>query len=527
MSALTGTVTLARFALRCDRIRIPVWLTAIGVLVLATASSIRGLYPTQASLDSAAAVVEGNAAAIVANGPVQGLDTVGGRIAFELGSFTAVLIALMSLLLVARHTRTEEETGRTELVRAGAVGRHAPTVAALLVVAVAVVLAGGVVAAGLAAQGLPVTGSVALGVSLASVGLVFAGVAAVAAQLTEHARTATGIGLAVLGAAFVLRAAGDVGDGTLSWLSPIGWGQAIRPFAGELWWPLLLPAAATALLVAAAFVLGARRDVGFGLVPTRPGRPAARGGLLRPVGLALRLQRGLLLAWASGVFLVGLAYGSVGRDIEQFVADNAALADALRTSGSGDITDSFFGTALLVLALIGSGFAIQATLRLRAEEGAGRAEPVLAAGVGRARWAGSHLTVALLGSGTVVAAGGLGTGVGFGLATGEVAEVPRLLGAALVHVPPVWVLVGVTAALFGLVPRLAALAWAALAVAVVGGMFGPLLGLPGWLLDASPFQHVPALPAAELAVAPLLVLGAVAAVLLAGGLAGFRRRDVG
>ncbi|MGH3980070.1 MAG: ABC transporter permease, partial [Pseudonocardiaceae bacterium] len=264
-----------------------------------------------------------------------------------------------------------------------------------------------------------------------------------------------------------------------------------------------------------------------GLVRPRPGRAAASWGLLRPVGLALRLQRGSLVAWAVAVFLVGVAYGSVGQDIGDLIGDNPDMAAMLARSGGADLTDAFFGVALLVLALIGSGFAIQSALRLRGEESAGRAEPLLAAAVSRHRWAGSHLAVALLGSGAVLAAGGLGMGLSFGVITGDAGEVPRLLGAALVGVPAVWVLVGFAVALFGLVPRATTAAWAGLGGCVVVALLGPLLDLPGWLADVSPFQHVPPLPAAELTAGPLGVLLAIAAGLTAAGLAAFRRRDIG
>ena len=63
---------------------------------------------------------------------------------------------------------------------------------------------------------------------------------AVAAQITENTRVVYAIGGLVLGAAFVLRAVGDIGDGTISWLSPIGWAQKTRPFAGDVWWPFLI-----------------------------------------------------------------------------------------------------------------------------------------------------------------------------------------------------------------------------------------------------------------------------------------------
>ena len=527
MSTLAGTPALVRLALRRDRIRIPVWVAAVAALVLVTAQSVQGLYPTPGALAAAAAVVEDNSTALVMNGPAQGLDTLGGRVAFDVGAFGAVLVALMSLLLVGRHTRAEEESGRTELVRAAAVGRQGPLTAALLVTAGADALVAAAVAAGLIGLGLPVTGSLTLGAALGVVGLVFAGVAAVTAQVTEYARGATGLAIAVLGLAFVLRAAGDVGDGTLSWASPIGWVQASRPFAGERVGPLLLALAAAALLATDATALGARRDVGAGLVRPRPGPPVARASLLRPAGLALRLQRSSLVAWSSAVFLIGVTYGSIAPDIEDFVGENQDLGELLAPSGEAGLTDAFLGTALLVLALIGSGFTVQSALRLRGEEGAGRLEPVLAAAVTRTRWVGGFLAVTLLGSAVVLAMGGLGTGLAHGLLSGDTAAVPRLLGAALAYLPALWVLVGVAVVLFGLVPRVAAAAWAVLAGCVLVGLLGPLLELPGWVSGVSPFQHVPRLPAAEFSTVALVVLLGVAAALVGAGLTGFRHRDIG
>ena len=114
-----------------------------------------------------------------------------------------------------------------------------------------------------------------------------------------------GITGGAIGAAYLLRAAGDVGDGTLSWLSPIGWGQAMRPYAGERWWPLALSLVAGVGLVVAAVALRARRDEGAGLIAPRPGPATAKPSLTRPLGLALRLQRGVLLGWSAALFFSG------------------------------------------------------------------------------------------------------------------------------------------------------------------------------------------------------------------------------
>ena len=168
-----------------------------------------------------------------------------------------------------------------------------------------------------------------------------------------------------------------------------------------------------------------------------------------------------------------------------------------------------------------------ATLRLRAEETSQRAEPVLAAPVGRIRWAASHLLIAAAGAAVLLAAAGLSSGVADAARSGDAGQVPRLLGAAMAQLPAAWVLVGIAIALFGFIPRLDAAAWAALMVFLLFGQLGPLLRLPQWVMDISPFTHVPKLPGAAFTLTPLIWLTVVAALLTAAGLAGLRQRDIG
>jgi ABC-2 type transport system permease protein len=306
----------------------------------------------------------------------------------------------------------------------------------------------------------------------------------------------------------------------------MGWAQATKPYAGDRWWALLLLAGASIVLVAIAFALLGIRDLGGGLVPPRPGPPEAAPALGHPEGLALRLQRGTLIAWTAGLAATAVAYGSIAQDINDFIGDNDALEDLLAQTG-GSLVDSYLGTTMLTLAVIAGGFAISAALRLRSEETQGRAETLLATAMSRRRWAASHLAVALGGSALIMAVTGLVVGLTYGISVSDLDQVGRLLGAGLAFVPALWVLVGVAFALFGLVPRAIVAAWAVLVGCLVVAMFGALIGLPQWALDLSPFQHVPQMPAAGFELTPILVLTTVAAGLLGVGFAAFDRRDAG
>jgi ABC-2 type transport system permease protein len=527
MRDLTGTLALVRFIVRRDRFVLLACVLAIAGLSLLSASSLRDMYPSAADRREFAASVHDNPALIAIRGPERALETPGGLAAFQIGGLMVAFAGLASLLLVGRHTRAEEERGRTELVRAAATGRFAPPTAALVVSGGVAVLNAVLIALGLIGLDYPTAGSVALGASFGAAGLVFAGVGALTAQIPESARPAYGMAAAVLGFAYVLRAAGDLGDGTLSWLSPIGWGQAMRPYADERWWPLLVALAATAALVVAAFVLLSRRDLGAGLVPPRPGPPRASPALGHPLGLAIRLQRGSVIGWSAGLFLLGLSYGSVGKNIEEFLDDNQAAGDLIGNVGGASLVDSYFVTTILFMALIGTGFAISSALRLRGEETSGRAEPVLSTGVERWRWASSHLAVALAGTVILLFSAGLGVGLAHGIRTGDLGEAPRLAGAALAQAPAVWIMAGIAAALFGLAPRAVPAAWGALAFCVLVGIAGPMLDFPDWVQELSPYHHAPELPAHSLAAGPVIGLTALAAAFTAVGVTAFRRRDVG
>ena len=190
-----------------------------------------------------------------------------------------------------RHTREEEETGRRELLGATVVGRHAPLVAALAVTIGAGLLVAGLLTAGLAGVGLPLAGSFAFGLGYAGVAAVFAGIGAVAAQLTEASSTARGIGVGVAGVTFLLRMTGDSGGEAtewVAWLSPIGWFSRLRPFADEQWWVLVLWLGLSAALITTAALVASRRDVGAGALPPRPGACRCGTGIAQParVGVA-------------------------------------------------------------------------------------------------------------------------------------------------------------------------------------------------------------------------------------------------
>ena len=539
MTAVTGTGTLIRLALRRERVRLPIWILAPAALVALQAGNIASTYPTQGDRVAAAQLLAANPGLRLLRGPAAN-SSLGALTFSDAFWILAVLAGLMSVSVVVRHTRQDEETGRDELIASSAVGPYASLAAAVSVAITADLLLAALTALGLVAYELPVSGSVATGLAIGASGIAFAGVAAVAVQIASSARTATALSTAALGAAYLLRGIGDAfgrveDDGITvtsawpSWLSPMGWAQQVRAFGANDWWVLALPAALATVTVAVAVAMAGHRDYGLGMLADRPGPAAAPQSLRSTLGLAWRLQRGVLLGWMVAMAIAGAVVGSLGQQIED-LATNPRLVELLTALGGAgvDLSDTFYAALLTLISAIVTGFPLQAMLRANGEESSGRLEHILATAVGRTRWMAGHITCAVLGTLALLLILGAFAGMSDGLATGDPAtRLVTLSGAALVQAPATLVLTGAAIAAIGLLPRNAgALVWAALTVAILLGPIGGVLDLPGAVRDLSPFTHVPPAPAADIPATPLLALIAIAALLTTAGLIRFARRDL-
>ena len=529
MTSLAGTGKLARFILRRDRWRLLIWIAAVVVSTVGLAATSRDLYPTPESLQARAQIMDSPIGRAF-GGPGIGLDnyTFGALMANEYVSFLALTLGLMSIFLVIRNTRVEEQTGRSELVQSAAVGRHASAAAALLVVIGAQILIGVLIALQLPGTGLDlsVEGSWLFSAAIVSTGVAFAAIALVAAEVTSHSRTAVAVGVAVMVLSFTITAIANIAESlSIAMFSPISWAVETRSFVENLWWPLLVSLGFFVLMTSLAFALNTRRDFGEGLVAARRGPAEADPALGTPLGLAWRLQKGLVFGWGIGIFLLAYTYGTVLGEIEEFASQNPFIEEALSAVGGGTLSESWASFLALLMTGLIAGFAVQSTLRLRSEEVGVRADPVLANPTDRWSWMGSHLVLAALGSVVMAILVGVGFGLSAGPATGDWSWLPTMTGAALSHVPSMFVVAGVAVALFGLLPRLTYLAWVMIAIVWVG-LFGVIVGLPEWVANLSPFGYGAMVPAADVDWAPLLILSAIAIALVVAGFVGFRRRDI-
>ena len=525
-----GLANMILLILSRNWLRLLVWTAALAGMIALVYESQRAAFPTQADREAYAMTADTPSVAALTGTPYAA-DTLGGILILKIWMTLAVSLAFATIFLVTRNGRADEEAGRTELLRSNVLGRHAYSLANYVVAGALNLVAGAAVAGTAAAVGLPAAGSLVLGASLAGVGLFFLGVAAVCGQLASTSRGANGLAAAVLGLAFVLRAAGDLegtdlAPGWTSWLSPLGWGQQMRAFGADRWWPLLPLTVGAALLCALAVRWESRRDLGSGMLPERPGKPRAGPFTLTGFGLAVRLQRGSILGWCAAIVVMALLYGSVASAMADLLAGNALFTAVLGPDTSAE-TNSVLGWLVMLNAVAASAFAVESTLQMRTEELSGRAAAQLAGNVSRLRWAAGWLLLPVIGSAVLLMTGGAAMGAAYGAPQDDPSQAWVLLGAALAYWPGVLVTAGVAVLLIGVAPRTAAsLAWTFFSVLAIVSIFGPLFSLPAQITGHTPLTATPRLPADSFTGLPLLVLTAVALAAWTAGLARFAGRDL-
>ncbi|MFZ7103768.1 MAG: ABC transporter permease [Peptococcaceae bacterium] len=526
---LAGTYTLLRFFLRRDRFWLLLWVLLPLFVTLGQVKFVMALP------DWGKFIAELSANPLTGSflGPVVPLS-LAGAIIWRSSIQGAMIVAIGSMLTVIRHTRTEEEKGRSELVRGGMVGRHANLTAALLMTCLANLMAGILAALGLLGNGLSPDGSLLFGLTIAASGWFFSGVGAVSAQLRENAGGARGIAMAVLGVVFLLFIRNNVNGGYTgwAWFTPMAWYRLTQPFAGNHYWVLLVFVFLTAVPAAVAYTLAARRDLGSALFKPRLGPAVGSPGLNSPLALAWRLHKGVIISWTVGVSFIGAGIGAV----VPIVSEN--ISDMLANMGSFDWLvrignrEAFMAVVIYIVSVMAgmSVYAIAAVLRLRKEETEGLAEPILAKAVSRMKWMSSHLIIAFAGSAFLQIVLGLAAGLGWGLVVGDAGSVlPRTLGMAISKIPVIWVMAGIAAMVYGLLPRVSSiLSWSFLVLFIIIEMTWEAQVIDWSVMRLIPFSYVHyTISISELSLLPLFGLTGLAVLFTGVGLLGFNRRSIG
>ncbi|GAB4003730.1 ABC transporter permease [Nocardioides ultimimeridianus] len=517
---VTGAGLLLRQAVRRDRVLAGSCLTVFVAMAYASAYATGTLYDSPPERLAAIALINGQRGILALYGPIDVHAGVGALAMSKMTVLYALFAAGMFVALVRRHTRSEEESGRAELVAGTATGRNAPLAAAVAESAMIAVLLGSCCALAAVVGGLPARGSVYFGLSWVGTGLVATGVAAVCCQLSASARTCGVAAAGVLGGSYLVRAVGDATSlHWLDWLSPFGWNTQLHAWSAPRAWVVLLYPALAAVLLTAAQLLRAHRDLNAGMLAARPGAAHGSTHLRGPVALQLATHRTMLVIWSVAVFALCAFFGAI----------IPALDDVLRTVGgeqlAADLGGSLMVAILAELAVVASCFGVVVAGHAAAEELQGRAELTLATGQSRTRWFLAGAGLAIGGTAWLVVLAGLGMWLGYGLGGGPHPE--HALEGAVVWIPATTLFGCLALALLAVRPTLTPLAWALPLGSWVLGVVAPLLHAPAWVAALSPYDHVPKVPVDAMAWTPEVLLSLLAGAVLLTALERFRTRDIG
>ncbi|GIE90945.1 exporter of polyketide antibiotics [Actinoplanes regularis] len=520
-----------RLLLHRHRLMIGAWLLLLLTLLGGTVWAYQDTYLTPEQRDAAVALARADTATTLLYGELPLPGTPAQMYAWEIGGITTILVSVFAVLLAVALTRAAEDDGTLELIRSCGVDPRNPLRAAVAVLAgvAAALTIGGSVVIGAWAGG--VDGVTWLGATMlaAALGLTFLLVSVVTvtlAQLASTAPTARLLGLAIVVAAFGLRAVADVRDaGALNWLSPLALRASIRPFTDDRWWVLGVYLAVAAVLAWLAAVLCGRREYGAGLI-TRSGIRDVRLPVRSALGLRLRLARRSTMIWTAGVAGLGALFTAMGSGVVEQSRDG----DVGGFLGAQlDTTDPVVGYCAYTATLLGmvvSAYAILQVLHHRQDETAGRTGLIVAGGVRRWALLLAQVTAAVAGSAIILVIAAV-TGAAIASVTiGGDSTALRMFTYIAGQWPATAVMAASAALLAGIWPRATGLAWLPLLAAGTLALLGPLLNVPQQIRDLGPFQQVadPVTVNADWSGPAVLLL--IAATMTACGLAGINRRDL-
>ncbi len=494
----------------------------------AQAAAYESTYPTLADRLQFAQSFGDNLALRLFYGVPHDLLTTAGYAEWRVGGVLAIFAAAWGLLAAVKVTRAEEDAGRTELVLSGPFGRRSAFGASVAAVAAGAVLLWAALLLGLAAAGLAAGDSALVALGTTSVAVVFGGIGALAGQLGSTRRVALELGVLVLAVAFLLRVVADTSSNLewLRWATPLGWAEELRPVAGARPAVLLLPAAATVLLLAAARWIWLRGDVGEGLLRSRETRPARLELLSSPTAHALRAERMSLAVWLAGTAVFSLVVGLLSAT----VADaniSKDLQGQIAKLGVASITAAgYLSLTFLFFVLVVSLFASSQIASARHEESDERLEILFAQPVGRLRWLAGRLGLAIGGAVALALVAGVCAWAG-AASQGADVSLADMLEAGANCLPPALLFLSLAALAFAVVPRASTgIAYGLVLVAFLWELFGSLLDVPAWTLDLSPFHQIGLVPAESFETTAAVVMIAIAAVLTLAAIVSFERRDL-
>ncbi len=295
-----NTLTVLGVLIKKDWLKCLIWVGSIAIFVVGVSHAYPALFPNPEELIGLAEAMQ-NPMMVAMFGPVYepGDYTTAQALGNQMLLFSMLFSAVMSIFIVSRMTRGDEEEGILELFQSLPVGRLSHTLATTIIIISMNLILALLIGFGLALvpdESITFMGSMTFGFSIGATGILMAGVVLIVAQLFENNRTVMGMSFFVLGAMYILRGIGDLSDNWLAWVIPLNWPARVEVFINDFNRLNLLTILFALICILVGFWLNMRRDLESGLVAQKKGKAQATRFLRTPLGLNLRLLRSGIIA---------------------------------------------------------------------------------------------------------------------------------------------------------------------------------------------------------------------------------------
>ena len=522
-----GTLNLLRFYLRRDRFVLPVWILLPLFLIAGQISFIESMADWQKFM----AELSANPLTNAILGPIVPLSKEGVVLWRGLLQ-SSIVVMIGSSFTAIRHTRTDEEFGRYELIYGNGKGRYASITAAIGLGFAGSLISGLLVSFILINSGSSFAGSLLAGLTLCAVGLLFTGIGVLISQILQDSGSARGVIFALYFLSMVPMIINNIGGGNtlLVWLVPESWFRITSPFGESNFSPLLVFIVLSIIPIVFAYYLLDNRDLGSGIFKERLG-PEDSLKLNSPLALAFRQHKKTIVIWCMGMVFIGGSIGFITPSISESMSEMLVnMSTWAETMSKLDNREGFISVAIYTLGLMAgtSVYGIATVHNLKKEESEHFTEIMLAYPVSRIKWMSSYLTMAYAGSAIILLVLGAAVGLGWGYSSGDMSLVSKAMVMSLTKIPSVWVIIGIAALLYGWLPRASnALSWVVLGLFIVIEMLWEA-GIVGWsAMELTPFGYAHySIPINELSALSLSLLVLLSIIFTFAGYIGLKKRNI-
>ncbi|HAI27160.1 MAG TPA: ABC transporter permease [Lactococcus lactis] len=446
---------------------------------------------------------------------------------------TGLTFAIISIIYVVNRSRKEEDDGITELFRSYSIGKLANTTALVMELLLLHLIMAVLLALSIEAQNVAglnhLESNFLFAFTTSAQGFLWGMFALLFGQIFSEASTTKGMTFGLLGLLYIVRMLTDVTNLSIGWFNPLSLSYLAFPYVKghENWLAVFLTFLLAFLLLGISYILELKRDVGVGYFPERKARLHGKKGHFGFPGLVLNLEKKMIIGWLLASFVLGLVYGSMFGQMDQFISSNKTVKELFvgNETAASAIRGNFMVTLFSILSILIAAFGVILLTKMVSEERKNRLEALYALPLSRLKVYSTYLLTAIL---SVILDQFLAL---FGIFIEQLGNKNALSFLEIMKSGMIWLVavifvLAILSLLLGFVPRLAELIWVYLAFLLFMTYLGKLLSLPKWLENLSIYNYIPKLPVEKMNLPTVLFILILSVLLILLGFEAYRRRDL-